>query len=412
MVTSQGVHPLSRRETGLDAVVGSAWSRYGLALVAVAAALVGRWSLDPALGDFVPYSLLYAVVAFSAIYLGLGPSIAVMIGGLLGTAELFVPPRGSLAITGAPHFAEAVTYLGVCSIIIAAGEGNRRYKARLRSALGELEKSEEALRAASEKLEKRVEERTAELRETEESARQLGGQILKMQDDERRRIARELHDSVGQILSALAINLGQLKTAVATEREAQLLGDSRTLIESATSELRTMSHLLHPPLLDELGLSSAVEWYVEEFSKRSGVATELNIEPGFGRLSFDYEIAIFRIIQECLTNVHRHSGSPTARVSLTKPTEEIRVEVSDAGRGIPAKKQAGFANGGAMGVGLRGMNERVQQLGGRMEIRSSSSGTLVTAILPREGAGEAGVSAGGEATAPAGASEKREPYEQ
>jgi signal transduction histidine kinase len=406
MGTSQGVHTLKQTQAGLDAVTESAWSRYGLSLVAVAAALVGRWALDPALRDFLPYSLLYAAVAFSAIYLGLGPSIAATIGGLLGTAELFVPPRGSIAIAGGPHFAEAITYIGVCAIIIAAGEANRKSRSRLRGAMKELARSEEALRTASEALERRVEERTAELRETEESARQLGAQVLKMQDDERRRIARELHDSVGQTLSALAINVGQLRTRVAGEREAQLLGDCRTLIESATTELRTMSHLLHPPLLDELGLASAVEWYVDEFSKRSGITTQLNIEPGFGRLSFDHEIAIFRIVQECLTNVHRHSGSPTACVSLTKSPEEIRVEISDSGKGISVKKQASLSNGGAMGVGLRGMRERVKQLGGAMEIRSSSSGTVVTAILPREGASETGAPAGDGAAAATGASKK------
>jgi signal transduction histidine kinase len=406
MSATQGVRSLSHVPTAFDAFSESAWSRYALALAAIAAALVGRWSLDPALGDFVPYSLLYAAVAFSAIYLGLGPSIVATVAGLLGTAEMFVPPRGSFEISGGPHFAEAVTYLGVCGIIIAAGEANRRSRNRLKKALEELEKSEEALRAASEKLEKRVDERTAELKEAEKSARQLGAQILKMQDDERRRIARELHDSVGQMLSALAINVGQLGTGTVGEQEAQVLGDCRTLVESATSELRTMSHLLHPPLLDELGLSSALGWYVDGFSKRSGISTALQLAPDFGRLPPDHEIAIFRIVQECLTNVHRHSQSSSARVCLTKSAREIRAEVSDAGKGIPPKKQASLADGGAMGVGLRGMRERVKQLGGTLDIRSSQAGTVVTAVLPREGTVETGVRSINEAAASAEASER------
>jgi signal transduction histidine kinase len=406
MSATQGARSLSHIPIGFDAFAGSASSRYALALAAIVAALLGRWSLDPALGDFVPYSLLYAAVAFSAIYLGMGPSIVATVAGLLGTTELFVPPRGSFAISGAPHFAEAVTYVGVCAIIIAAGEANRRSRSKLKTALAELAQREEALLAASEKLEKRVQERTAELKEAEESARQLGAQVLKMQDDERRRIARELHDSVGQMLSALAINVGQLGMGSVSERETQVLGDCRTLVESATSELRTMSHLLHPPLLDELGLSSALEWYVDGFSKRSGISTELQIEPGFGRLAPDHEIAIFRIVQECLTNVHRHSESPSARVCLTKPTREIRVEVSDAGKGIPTKKQAGLATGGAMGVGLRGMRERVKQLGGKMEIRSGPTGTVITAILPREGALATEARPTNEAAAAASASEQ------
>jgi signal transduction histidine kinase len=394
MSTSQGVRTWRRIPRSFDTVVTSAWARYALALVATVFALMGRRLLDPALGDFVPYSLLYAAVTFSAIYLGLGPSIFATVAGQVGTAEMFVPPRGSLAISGAPHFAEAVTYLGVCAIIIAAGEANRRAKSKVRAALQELAQIEEALRASGEQLEKRVEERTAELREAEESARQLGAQILKMRDDERRRIARELHDSVGQLLSALAINLGQLGTgANASEREAGLLADSRKLLGEATSEVRTMSHLLHPPLLDELGLSSAVEWYVEGFSERSGIVTELDLAHDFGRLPARYEIAIFRIVQECLTNVHRHSGSASARVCLTKSDGQVRVEVSDKGKGISARKQLSLATGGAIGVGLPGMRERVKQFGGTVNIQSSQTGTTVTAVLPIQRADEAAAAA-------------------
>ena len=629
MSSPQGARSLSFHPKSFDAIAGNVWSRYALALAAVVLALLARLLLDSALGDFVPYSLLYAAVTFSAIYLGLGPSIVGTLAGLIGSAVLFVAPRGSVVISGVPHLAEAATYLGVCAIIIIVGEANRRSRVSLNSALVNLQRSEEALRVSGEELERRVGERTEELKRAEErfrdllesapdaivvvnqegkielaneqaeelfgygreellgrdtqmlvperlrekhaeergkffresrdraagtrlemygrrkdgrefpievslspliteeglvvtgairdiserraateavrrqaqlldaaneailvrssddkitywnrgaerlygwsrsealgkspqellgadfvgrgqtiekspeggwegelvqrkrdgtivtvasrwttlkdasgkvtgwleinsdiskrkaaeeSARRLGAQVLQMQDDERRRIARELHDSVGQLLSALAINLGQLQSgSKRTEFNERVLADSCQLAQDATNELRTMSHLLHPPLLEELGLASALEWYVEGFSKRSGIATELGLAPDFGRLPGDYEIAIFRIIQECLTNVHRHSGSPRAEVRLTKSAGEVRVEVSDMGKGIPLEKQQSFAAGGAMGVGLRGMRERVAQLGGSMEIHSSEAGTVVTAVLPIELPGE------------------------
>ncbi|HKQ88610.1 MAG TPA: ATP-binding protein [Candidatus Acidoferrales bacterium] len=345
--------------------------------------LAARWLLDPALGDHVPYSLLYAAVALSAIYLGLGPSVVSAVLGLLGTLAFFVEPRGSLAIAGVPDLAEALTYIGVCAVIIVAGETNRRSKSRLKCAHEQLAAREESLRLFSSDLEKRVIERTAELKRTEASARQLGAQVLKMQDDERRRIARELHDSVGQMVALLNMDLGRLRSSANfAPGQIDIVSDCKELAENVIREIRTISHLLHPPLLDEMGLPSALKWYIDEFSRRSGVLTYLELAEDFGRLPGDYEIALFRIVQESLTNVHRHSGSKSAAVRLIQVPGSVGVEISDHGKGIPAEKRRNFETGGAMGVGLRGMRERVEQLGGTIELRSGDSGTTVCAILP------------------------------
>ncbi len=217
----------------------------------------------------------------------------------------------------------------------------------------------------------------------EEATRQLSAQLLRTQDEERRRLARELHDSAGQILAALAMNLGQLKASIKPNaREAQLLSDSELLLKDVTSELRTISHLLHPPLLDEVGLPSALQWYIDGFAKRSGIDTKLELPPNFGRLVSDFEITIFRIVQECLTNVHRHSGSATAEVCLIQSDGHIQLEIRDQGKGMPVETRLSLSTAGPMGVGLRGMRERVTQLGGTLDVRSSDAGTAVTALLP------------------------------
>jgi len=219
----------------------------------------------------------------------------------------------------------------------------------------------------------------------EESTRQLTAHLLKMQDDERRRIARELHDSAGQILAALAMNLDRIhSSAKLNPEQTRLLSDSDALVKDATKELRTISHLLHPPLLDEVGLPSALRWYVDGFAKRSGINTMLELAADFGRLPPDFEIAVFRIVQESLTNIHRHSGSPSAEVRLMRANGEVRLEVLDRGKGMPIEKQQSLAANGPLGVGLRGMRERVTQLGGILDVRTSDSGTIVTAILPAE----------------------------
>ena len=216
---------------------------------------------------------------------------------------------------------------------------------------------------------------------------ELSGRLLQLQDEERRRIARELHDGAGQLLAALSMNI----SAISTEESrlspgvARNVEESRSLIDQAVSEIRTISHLLHPPLLDEVGLISALNEYVNGFGERSNIRVSLDLPSDLERLPRDVELSIFRIVQECLTNVHRHSGSATATVHLSHKPGEIQLHVSDQGRGINREIQDKFLAGKSSGVGLRGMRERIKQLGGGMQIQSSGNGTSVIVVLPTDG---------------------------
>ena len=163
---------------------------------------------------------------------------------------------------------------------------------------------------------------------------------------------------------------------------ARAVADNAKLVERASVEIRTISHLLHPPLLDVAGLASAIRWYVDGFSERSHIKVDLSIPDDLGRMPAEMEIAIFRMIQECLTNIHRHSGSATAAISLKQEGTLAIVEVRDRGKGIPLDKQQEFTELGRGGVGLNGMRERLRQLGGTLEIRSKETGTVVTAMFP------------------------------
>jgi PAS domain S-box-containing protein len=242
-------------------------------------------------------------------------------------------------------------------------------------------------------LEERVHERTRELevknlelvRQTE-VVRELSARLLQIQDEERRRIARELHDSVGQMLAAVSMNLAQVNhEASALSVDARrALEDNAALLEQLSREIRTISHLLHPPLLDEVGLQSALQWYIDGFGERSKIKVDLELPDDFGRLPRNLEITLFRVVQECLTNIHRHSESSTAAIRFARSENEVRLEVRDAGKGIPAEAQTGLSSGKLSGVGLRGMHERLRQMGGHLDIESNSSGTLVIATLPIE----------------------------
>ena len=233
-------------------------------------------------------------------------------------------------------------------------------------------------------LEARVDERTEELRTANQSLRELSARLLQTQDTERRHIARELHDSVGQLLAAMSMNMGvlELESETLSARALKAFNENRTLLSKVTQDVRTMSYLLHPPLLDEAGLASALAWYVDGFSRRSGIAVTLDCSPTLGRLPIDLETAIFRIVQECLGNVHRHAQSLTAAIRLEANNGGVNLVVSDAGRGIPNETQHQLNSGDRRGVGLRGMRERVTQLGGQLQINSSEAGTTVTAQIP------------------------------
>ncbi|PYU15503.1 MAG: hypothetical protein DMG29_06640 [Acidobacteria bacterium] len=222
-------------------------------------------------------------------------------------------------------------------------------------------------------------------KQAEEELRRLSGQLLQSQDEERRRIARELHDSTGQDLVALATMLGQLRGSIpSVERKSRrLLSECKVLADRCIREVRTLSYLLHPPMLDEGGLEDAIRDYVDGFTKRSGIQVELEVSPRFGRMKPDVELALFRVVQESLTNIQRHSGSLQAKIRIDRNADNVTLEVSDKGRGISdseRKQTGGFPSG--VGVGIPSMHERVKQIGGRLDVDSSSRGTTVRVTIP------------------------------
>jgi PAS domain S-box-containing protein len=215
----------------------------------------------------------------------------------------------------------------------------------------------------------------------EDSARSLSSRILTLQDEERRRIARELHDSLGQYLAALKMNLDGL--AMAQSEERKLAADCSSIVDKCLTETRTISHLLHPPLLDELGLGSAARWYVDEFARRSGIAVNCEVSPDLVRLHSDVEIALFRGLQEGLTNVHRHSGASSVNICLRLDDKRVFLEIQDNGRGMSEEQLRKILEGGSeAGVGLAGMRERLRDLGGALEMQSDGTGTKLTIAAP------------------------------
>jgi signal transduction histidine kinase len=216
--------------------------------------------------------------------------------------------------------------------------------------------------------------------EAESGARRLSAHILELQDEERRKFSRELHDSLGQNLAVAKMVAFGVSERNPTEEGISELID---LLEKSLQETRTISHLLHPPLLDELGIASAVSWYVDGFSQRSGLKISLKISDQIGRLSRPAELALFRVLQESLTNVHRHAKSAKADVELSVAEGDVVLQVRDYGKGIaPDKLQHFRSNGTQVGVGLTGMRERVRELGGQFEIYSGGTGTEVFVTIP------------------------------
>jgi PAS domain S-box-containing protein len=218
----------------------------------------------------------------------------------------------------------------------------------------------------------------------EDSARALSGRILTLQDEERRRIAKGLHDSLGQYLAALKMNLDGFP--LPTPAQAAVLSESSGMLEKCMTETRTISHLLHPPLLDEAGFGSAARLYVEGFARRSGIEVNLNLPKELIRLHRDIEIALFRAVQESLTNIHKHAGSSLVDVRMTQNAKQVRLEIQDDGQGIPKERMKRLLEGSAeVGVGIAGMRERFRELGGSLELRSTRKGTtvIVTAPVPQ-----------------------------
>lgn len=344
--------------------------RYVIAVLATVVALLVGLALSPFLGDHVVYITLFPAIAFCAWYCGVGPSILSVVFTLIATKYWFIPPVHSFRIVGTAQIAGMFVFLLASSVLVVMGEARRRREA--------------VLSAAQVELEVAVRQRTAELDRTNQNLRELSARLMQLQDDERRRIARELHDSVGQMLAALGMNLATVGADLEhITKIASTVSDSAALVQELSQEVRTISHLLHPPLLDEAGLVSALRWYIEGFAQRGKIKVDFEVSPDFERLPRESETAIFRTVQECLTNIHRHSESPTARIRMAAASDgQVWVEVEDRGKGIPFEKQVDMASTGTPGVGIRGMRERLRQLGGSLDIQSNGKGTLIVARLP------------------------------
>ena len=259
-----------------------------------------------------------------------------------------------------------------------AFENERKVREQAAKEIAAHKQTEDALMLAQANLEVVVSSRTAQLQ-------QLSSRLIAMQDEERRRIARELHDSAGQYLAGIQMNLHALlhEPSALAKTEKERVADSLTMAEHCTAEIRTISYLLHPPLLDEVGLASAISWYVEGFSQRSGIRVELEIPEAIGQLPHDLENALFRVVQQSLANIHRHSGSEVAQIRINVDAENLIAEICDEGRGIPEETLKGFHDGTRLvGVGMAGMRERIRDMGETFDIRSGEKGTTIAVRLP------------------------------
>ncbi|HTZ98676.1 MAG TPA: sensor histidine kinase [Terriglobales bacterium] len=344
-------------------------ARYGTAVLTSAVAILVAAFLRHFGSDSTVYIVLFPALVFSALYCGIGPAALATALSLVSIRYWLAASVGSLPPNRSAALANTLVFAIAAAMIVVMAEAHRRRS--------------EALWNSHKELDQQVRERTIELDSVNGRLRHLTSRLLHLQDEERRRFARELHDSVGQTLAALGMNLSIVQKEIARlTKTAKTLADSEALVQDMSKEIRTISHLLHPPLLDEAGLVSALHWYAEGFAQRSNIKVELDIPEDFGRLAQELETAVFRIVQECLTNIHRHSGSPIARIRIARSNHEVLVEVSDSGKGIPKEKQEELANIGTPGVGIAGMRERLRQLSGSLEINSNANGTIVSVHLP------------------------------
>jgi PAS domain S-box-containing protein len=243
--------------------------------------------------------------------------------------------------------------------------------------------ADEKYRKLAQTLDAEVRARTRELEEQSNQVRELSWRLLRSQDEERRHIARELHDSAGQTLTVLGISLAQLaqkagRNAPELATEAEQIQET---MQQLHCEIRTTSYLLHPPLLDESGLHSAISWYVQGLQERSGLEVRLDCSENFGRLPRDVEVVIFRLVQEGLTNIHRHSGSKSASIRLAQDVNQVTLEIRDQGKGMAADRLAEVRSGRS-GVGITGMRERLRQIEGTLDIESDDLGTRVFVTIP------------------------------
>ncbi|MBO0722976.1 MAG: sensor histidine kinase [Blastocatellia bacterium] len=274
----------------------------------------------------------------------------------------------------------AVLAVLVLIIFVAYLLFERAGRRRAERELWESKQAEEFLRLSRERF-------FDEQRKAEVALEQLTARLLQLQDEERRRIARELHDVTAQNMLAIVTNLARLKQGrfLPAELDA-ILTECYKLGKESLKDIRTFSYLLHPPMLDESGLCDALQWYVDGFINRSGISVDLALSPEVERLPSEVEIALFRVVQESLTNIHRHSGSNSASIRLVREPQQLVLQITDRGRGMPSAVKSGGSSekdeAPLLGVGIPGMRQRIRQLGGVLEIKSSGRGTIVKVIVP------------------------------
>ena len=377
--------------------------RFSIAVVSAILAVALRWALDPVLGHVAFYPTVYIAVAYCAIVCGFAPAALSGVLGFLGVFYGFVDPRHSLLPFRPAEIHGVIGFFLVTGVLIALGDANRRKQLQLNRTIHALtteaeerQRAEQELRRAHDELEQRVAERTSELsqalaritseisvrEEAETQLRHLSLRLMTLQDEEHRRIARELHDSVGQTLAAIKMSIALIRQSISRSTEP-LIDDLNALADEALQEVRTTSYLLHPPLLDEAGFASAARWFVEGFARRSGIKVQCDIPERMERPSRPCELVLFRILQEAMTNVHRHSEASAASVRLKRVADHFYLEVSDNGKGIPEARLSQFKSSASKsGVGLTGMRERVRELGGQLEIKSANPGTMIVVALP------------------------------
>jgi len=380
-------------------------NRYCVALLAGILAVLLRWILDPVLGHVAFYVTIYIAVVYCAIVCGSAPATCAALVGFAGIFYWFVDPRHSLQPVRPSELHGVVGFFLVSAVLIGLGEAYRNKQLRLNEIIDALtleaeerKRAQRELLTAHDQLEVRVQERTQELfqalsrleaevevrEHAEEELRQLSLRLMTLQDEERRRIARELHDTAGQTLAAMKMSIALIRPFEKSCPQLQVfVDDLNALTDAALQEVRTASYLLHPPLLDEAGIASAARWFAEGFAQRSGIDVTCDIPENLQRPSRDCELVLFRILQESLTNVHRHSGASSAQVRLGRDEHVLQLEIVDNGKGIPADRLRRFQTSTSnSGVGIAGMRERVRQLGGHLELRSSVSGTTVHVSVP------------------------------
>src|SRR3984893_5412156 len=351
--------------------------QYLAALLSAGVALALRGFLSQFVADSHPYTTLFIATAFSVWYAGLWPSLLTAAVGWLGVKFFFIAPLYSPRVTTRDERNSTIAYFLISLAVILFGDLSRRTIAKQRGV-------QARLLTIQEELEERILQRTVLLEVTNESLRDLSAQLLRVRDEEQRKLARHLHDSPGQTLAALIMNLARLEreTLKLSASVAKTAAESAALAREASGSVRTVSYLLHPPLLAEAGLKSALEWYAERFEQRSGIKVHLEMPSDFERQPSDLETAVFRIVQECLTNIHRHSESSTADIRIYEFADGLTLEVKDSGRGIPSETLDRISSVGLPGVGLRGMRERITALGGAFEILSEGKGTTVKVTIP------------------------------